>query len=107
MNVTPRTPVWYLLSRHWLSLLGAGLVTTAVISWLFVLPQHLRGHNDNPYVGIVIFFALPAVFFIGLLLIPIGVYLSKRRIHAEATGQRSIGGPRSDESPGSSASPRC
>jgi hypothetical protein len=52
--------VWYPLSRHWLSLLGAGLVTTAVISWLFVLPQHLCGHNDNPYVGIVVYFAIPA-----------------------------------------------
>jgi nitrate/TMAO reductase-like tetraheme cytochrome c subunit len=80
MNLTPQRPAWFLLTRHWLSLLGAALVTTAVISWLFVLPLHVRGHVDNPYIGIVIFLILPIVFFIGLALIPIGVYMSKRRV---------------------------
>jgi hypothetical protein len=56
------------------------LVATAVISWLFVLPQQVRGHADNPYVGILVFLILPAIFFAGLALVPIGVYLSKRQI---------------------------
>ena len=56
------------------------MVTTAVISWLFVLPLHVRGHVDNPYVGIVVFLILPALFFAGLLLIPLGIYAGKRRI---------------------------
>jgi hypothetical protein len=47
---------------------------------VFVLPVHIRGHVDNPYVGIIIFLILPIVFFIGLALIPIGIYLSKRNI---------------------------
>ncbi len=79
MSATPKTPVWFVLTRHWLSLLGAFLVTTAVVSMLFVAPQEIRGHADNPYVGIV-FLILPFVFFAGLALIPIGVYLSKRQI---------------------------
>jgi hypothetical protein len=61
---------------------GAALVTTAAISWLFVLPQQLRGHADNPYSGIVFFLILPAVFFLGLALIPVGVYLGKRRLRS-------------------------
>jgi len=56
------------------------LVTTAVISWLFVLPQQIRGHADNPYIGLVIFLAIPALFIAGLVLIPIGIYLSKHRL---------------------------
>lgn len=80
MPATPRTPVWFLLTRHWLSLTGVALVLTAAISLLFVTPIHIRGRADNPYVGIVLFFALPLLFFIGLALIPIGVYLSKREI---------------------------
>ncbi len=80
MNPTPQSPGWFLLTRHWLSLFGVGLVTTAGISWLVVLPQQVRGHVDNPYVGIVLFLILPMVFFAGLALIPIGVYLSKRQI---------------------------
>jgi hypothetical protein len=82
MNSPGKRPVWFLLTQHWLSLLGVALVATALISWLFVLPQQIRGHADNPYVGIVVFLVLPAVFFSGLLLIPVGVYLSKRRVRA-------------------------
>jgi len=63
-----------------LSLAGVALVTTAGISWLFVLPQQIRGHVSNPYIGIIVFLILPIVFFLGLALIPIGVYLSKRQI---------------------------
>jgi len=80
MSTTTDRPAWFLLTRHWLSLVGVFLVTTAVISWLFVLPQQMRGHSENPYIGIIVFLIVPAVFFAGLALIPIGVYLSKRQI---------------------------
>lgn len=63
MNSTIKWPSWFVLTRHWLSLVGVALVTTAVISWVFVLPLRIRGHVDNPYVGIVIFLILPALFF--------------------------------------------
>jgi nitrate/TMAO reductase-like tetraheme cytochrome c subunit len=80
MSATDNRPVWFLLTQHWLSLLGVALVASALISWLFVLPQQVRGHVDNPYVGIVVFLIIPAIFFSGLALIPIGIYLSKRQI---------------------------
>jgi nitrate/TMAO reductase-like tetraheme cytochrome c subunit len=80
MNSATKRPVWFVLTLHWLSLVGGALVTTAVLSWLFVLPQQIRGHVDNPYVGIVIFLVLPAIFVAGLALVPIGVFLGKRRI---------------------------
>jgi nitrate/TMAO reductase-like tetraheme cytochrome c subunit len=91
MSGTSKRPAWFLLTQHWLSLLGVALVATALISWLFVLPQQIRGHVDNPYVGIVVFLVLPAILFTGLGLIPIGVYLSKRQIRrglAEETFDR-------------------
>jgi nitrate/TMAO reductase-like tetraheme cytochrome c subunit len=91
MSATSKRPAWFLLTQHWLSLLGVALVATALISWLFVLPQQIRGHVDNPYVGIVVFLVLPAILFTGLGLIPIGVYLSKRQIRrglAEETFDR-------------------
>ena len=80
MATVTNRPVWFVLTRHWLSLVGLALIATALISWLFVLPIHLRGHVDNPYTGIIIFLIIPLVFFMGLLLVPIGVYLSKRQI---------------------------
>src|SRR6266850_863884 len=85
MNPPIKWPSWFVLTRHWLSLAGAALVTTAVISWLFVLPLQIRGHANNPYVGIVVFLILPAIFFVGLLLMPVGVYLARRQIRQSLT----------------------
>jgi len=75
-------PVLAFLTSHWLSVLGASLVTIAGCSWLFLLPTHMGGGASNPYVGILIFFAIPAVFFLGLALIPVGTFLARRRIRA-------------------------
>ena len=80
MKSLSNRPAWFMLTRHWLSLAGVALVTTAGLSWLFILPIQLRGHVENPYIGIVVFLILPAAFFAGLALIPIGLYLAKRRI---------------------------
>jgi hypothetical protein len=82
MKPTAKTPAWFLLTRHWLSLAGAALVATAAMSVLFVESHDIRGHANNPYVGILVFLIIPLVFFAGLALIPIGVYLSKRAIRA-------------------------
>jgi hypothetical protein len=91
MGTSSDRPTWFLLTQHWLSLLGGALLATAAISWLFVLPQQVRGHVDNPYIGIIVFLVLPLIFFAGLILVPIGIYLSKRQIReglAEASFDR-------------------
>jgi hypothetical protein len=80
MRATSKRPAWSLLTQHWLSLLGLALLATALISWFPVLPRQVRGHVGNPYVNISVFLVLPALFFTGLALVPIGVHLSKRRI---------------------------
>jgi hypothetical protein len=80
MSLKNKRPVCFLLTQHWLSQLGAVLLASALISWLFVLPQHIRGRADNPYIGIVVFLVLPAIVFTGSLLVPVGFYLSKRQI---------------------------
>jgi hypothetical protein len=85
MSVTNSRPTWFLLTQHWLSLLGGALLGTALISWLFVLPLQIRGHASNPYIGIIVFLILPAIFFLGLALVPVGVYLSKRQIREKFT----------------------
>jgi hypothetical protein len=86
MTADTRRPVWQLLTVHWLGLVGTGLVTTAGLSWLFVLPLQLRGHASNPYLGIVVFLVLPVVFFAGLALIPLGIYFGKRSRPASVEG---------------------
>ena len=80
MRATSKRPAWFLLTQHWLSLRGLALLVTALISSFLVLPRQVRGHGDDPYVGISVYLVLPALFFIGLALVPIGVDLSKHRI---------------------------
>ncbi len=78
-------PFLVLITSHWLSLVGMGLAATALISWLFVLPVHLRGHVDNPYIGIVVFLIIPIVLVIGLAMVPVGVFLARRRARRRLT----------------------
>jgi len=78
-----KTPGWLSpvihLSNNWISLAGVVIVTTATIFWLFLLPTTLRGETHNPYVGILAFLTIPGPFFAGLLLIPLGIWLKRRR----------------------------
>lgn len=79
---TQNRPILVLLASNWISMLGTALVTLAGFSWLFLLPTNLRGRVENPYIGLLLFIVIPAIFFAGLALIPIGLYLFKRRIRA-------------------------
>ncbi len=71
------SPLVY-LSNNFISLTGVVLVTIAGVSWLFLLPVTLRGGYLHPYIGILVYLFLPAIFIIGLLLVPLGIY-GKRR----------------------------
>jgi nitrate/TMAO reductase-like tetraheme cytochrome c subunit len=76
-------PILVLLTSHWISMLGAALVTLAGFSWLFVLPLNIQGGSvSNPYIGLLLFIAIPIVFFAGLALIPLGIVLAKRKVAA-------------------------
>src|ERR1700733_857287 len=78
-----KQPVIVLLTSHWITMAGVALVTLAGFSWLFVLPENIRGNVANPYIGLLIFMAIPIVFFAGLALIPIGIALGKRKAAAD------------------------
>ena len=40
----PDRPFLLVLTSHWISMVGVALVTLAGFSWLFALPENLRGH---------------------------------------------------------------
>jgi NapC/NirT cytochrome c family, N-terminal region len=67
------------LSGNWLSRIGVVLVTAGAILWFFLLPVILRGFAGDPYAGLLTFVGLPAIFFGGLILIPLGIILRRRR----------------------------
>ncbi|HZP16384.1 MAG TPA: hypothetical protein VFB00_00365, partial [Terriglobales bacterium] len=72
------SPLVY-LSNNPLSLAGVVLVTAAAVFWIFLLPVSVPGEMEHPYIGILAFLLLPAVFFAGLALIPFGIYRRWRR----------------------------
>jgi hypothetical protein len=80
MPELPKQPAIILLTSHWIGMLGVALVTLAGFAWLFVLPADIHGQISNPYIGLLAFIAIPIVFFAGLILIPIGIALSRRRV---------------------------
>jgi hypothetical protein len=59
----------------------AGMVLTTISASLFlvVFLADLFGWHSNPYVGIVFFLILPALFLLGLALIPFGAWVERRR----------------------------
>jgi nitrate/TMAO reductase-like tetraheme cytochrome c subunit len=83
------TPIAY-FSNNLLSRIGIWLVTVATILWLFALPALVRGETSNPYAGILLLVILPAVFFLGLVLIPVGALLKRRSSHQTSASQPAV-----------------
>jgi hypothetical protein len=72
------------LGQNPISLIGAVLTTSAAITmigfWGFEL---LHAGPTRPYAGIVFFFILPAVFVLGLVLMPLGGLLRRYRLRQQ------------------------
>jgi F0F1-type ATP synthase membrane subunit c/vacuolar-type H+-ATPase subunit K len=64
-----------------ISLAGGAITTAAGVTmigyWLFEL---VGRQHENPYLGIIFFLILPALFILGLVLIPIGIYVRRKRL---------------------------
>jgi len=76
--------------------LAGGAITTAsgvtmVCYWLLELFGRL---NENPYLGIIFFLLLPALFILGLALIPLGVWARRKKL--QKAGQIPLAFPRID-----------
>jgi nitrate/TMAO reductase-like tetraheme cytochrome c subunit len=64
-----------------ISLAGGAITTASGVTMIgYWLVELLGRPNDNPYLGIIFFLLLPGVFILGLILIPIGVLLRRRKL---------------------------
>jgi hypothetical protein len=66
-------------ARNAISLTGIALATTTAAVFVVLFVLHLWGAFANPYVGLLVFVAVPALFVLALLLIPLGVWWTGRR----------------------------
>jgi nitrate/TMAO reductase-like tetraheme cytochrome c subunit len=84
---------WFLkLKRDWLepffffgnnpiTLIGSGLTTASAITLLVYWVMELVGRRyTNPYLGIIFFLILPALFMAGLALVPVGMVLRRQAL---------------------------
>ncbi|HEX2931432.1 MAG TPA: cytochrome C, partial [Candidatus Binatia bacterium] len=65
--------------RHPLSLIGAGLVILSGVSILFLFLIEAISGRSNPYLGIFTYMIYPALLVVGLILVPAGLFLERRR----------------------------
>ena len=71
------------LGDNRITLMGAALTTASALTMVgFWALEFLQFRTVHPYAGIVLFLVLPAVFVLGLVLMPLGGLLRRRRLLA-------------------------
>jgi hypothetical protein len=71
-------PIWYLGDNR-VSQVGVMLTTASAVTIVTFFTTEFFGVPLGPYVGILAFLVLPAVFLAGLVLIPAGIWWRRRR----------------------------
>ncbi|MGA2300729.1 MAG: NapC/NirT family cytochrome c [Candidatus Acidiferrum sp.] len=85
----------YFLSQNVTSLIGVVLTTSTAITMIaFWIYDFMLQGPPHPYVGILIFLILPGLFVLGLLLIPLGILLRRKKLRG--TGELPIAYPEVD-----------
>ena len=80
-------PLFNLLTRNAWCLAGSALATASAVVFLALIGLDLAGGvREQPYQGIVAYLIIPALFLLGLLLIPVGLALERRRVRKAAAG---------------------
>lgn len=82
MTREPEEPALSFLTCHWLSMVGGGLATIAACMWLLIAPM-LKCQTTTASVEVLRFLILPLTLAVGLILIPIGMWLSRRGVRRE------------------------
>src|SRR6478736_6389215 len=65
---------------HPLAIVGVLITTASAAVFIALAIAMTVGWLENPYAGLVVFVAVPAVFVAGLLLIPAGVWLQRQKL---------------------------
>jgi hypothetical protein len=66
------------ISTNWTGTVGVALTTSAFLLFVFFELLQLAGILTNSYIGLISYMALPALFILGLILVPIGWWQYRR-----------------------------
>ncbi|HHQ49705.1 MAG TPA: cytochrome C, partial [Acidobacteria bacterium] len=70
-------------ANNGITLTGIVIATVAALTIIIFILAELAGGFHNPYIGIFAYLVLPAIFVIGLLIIPVGMWRRRKRLIAE------------------------
>ena len=76
-----RRSLWA-VTRSAISMAGAALTSVSAVVFLIFVALDALSVFQNPYIGLLIYLALPTGFLLGLLLIPLGNWRLRRRERA-------------------------
>jgi hypothetical protein len=85
MNLRERMRDWsqpiYFLGQNPTTLTGAVITTSTALTMIaFAFYDIFLAGPPHPYIGILVFLILPAIFVLGLMLIPLGIWLRRRSL---------------------------
>ena len=68
--------------NNWISLIGGALTTASALVLIGFWVVSFFGHagSTNPYLGIIVDLCLPGLFVLGLILIPLGIWIRRRAL---------------------------
>jgi nitrate/TMAO reductase-like tetraheme cytochrome c subunit len=76
---------FFFLGENTISLIGGALASASAFVmagfWMVDILGH--GGSTNPYIGLITFLFLPGIFILGLILIPIGIAIQRKKLLAE------------------------
>ena len=75
------------ITHNAISLIGTAIAVAALVLILSLFAMELWGFEGGPYLGILTYLILPAIFAFGLILIPIGAVLYRRRMRRTEGGE--------------------
>ena len=87
MNLSERIRNWaqpiYFLGQNPVTMTGAVVTTsTALTTIAFWFYDVFLPGPPHPYIGLLVYLILPGIFVLGLLLIPLGIWVMRRRLRA-------------------------
>ncbi len=82
------------LTRNRVTVLGGILAVGSLASIFFILLVEFVGGRETPYVGILLYLALPSIFVLGLVLVPVGMLMVRRRLRRPGAVSAGVSLPR-------------
>jgi nitrate/TMAO reductase-like tetraheme cytochrome c subunit len=75
------------MTHNAISLIGSAIAVATLVLMLTLFAMELWGFEGGPYLGILTYLILPMIFAFGLVLIPIGAVLYRRRMRRAPGGE--------------------